>query len=240
MKYLVNRETKEHKIANDTAIEVMERYQDFWEDFELVEADSEGWIPWSGGECPLPDNHDYTVKTKCGLAPEIQHHPQSNWWGNDGPIIAYKPILTKQSEPETVETIFDDESEMETIWRYVEDNAKHDVFHRLHAASSAAASIPSIIAEIDELLGPDYQVVRVEKVEATAPQEDMGDWRNWKPGDRIVCDLWNGTMFKQGEVYEIDNDCLVETEEYDFRSKIENFIGLGKFRFHSRPTGATK
>lgn len=62
MKYLVNRETKEHQIASEIAASSMERYPSFAQYWKVVEADSEGWIEWSGGECPLPD--DCQVETQ--------------------------------------------------------------------------------------------------------------------------------------------------------------------------------
>lgn len=223
MKYLVNRETKEHQLAT----------ANWWfhgaMDYDEVEADSEGWIPWGGGECPLPDDCECEYRLVDG---DSGVDSASNlYWSHDKPhvinITSYRPILTEQSvKADEWEGYID-----------AEEDGPQSVFTRLRTASEHAESIPSIIAEIDELLGPDYQVVRVEKVEATAPQEDMSDWRNWKPGDIVICVNGKGwENFIAGASYHV-------TAEHDSGRYIEHiFIGshIADFRFHSRPTGATK
>ena len=94
MKYLVNRETKEHKVATPLAESIIKRYPDFRDDWQLVEADSEGWIPWSGGECPLPDDCECNIKTK-----HMREHSMTRiaagWdWAHDNynAITAYRPF----------------------------------------------------------------------------------------------------------------------------------------------------
>ena len=93
MKYLVNNKTKEHVKKGLAPL-----WLDEDPDWRTVEADSEGWIPWDGGECPLPDGARCEVKTSGGWLHflERSENYQTDWAGY---IIAYRPNF---SEPETV------------------------------------------------------------------------------------------------------------------------------------------
>ena len=97
MKYLVNRETKEHKVATPLAESIIKGYADFKDDWQLVEADSEGWITWSGGECPLPDGTTY--ESLCYRKNDVRcvnEAPRGCWEYiealRDGCIKAYRPF----------------------------------------------------------------------------------------------------------------------------------------------------
>jgi len=228
MRYLVNRETKEHRHvpADCSGVD--------WNGWDVVQADSEGWIPWSGGECPLPDG-PYEARYRSGDIYKRGINPKmhcSDWYNDDCAIdiIAYRPILTEQAEPVPA-PLYDPRS------------VSFSLFERLRAATDAASTIPALLAEIDALLPDGYQVVRVEKVEATLPvesAEDMSDWRNWKAGDLVVrndddpCDFWTGKS-----AYEIEKICgslcVSDDDGNDYR-----VAGDGFFKFHSRPMGASK
>lgn len=95
MKYLVNRETKEHRVY-------VPNYHDLFDaEWHIVEADADGWIPWSGGECPLPDDAPYETKSRAwrkGRLIARMDEPQTNYWAPDGDITAYRPILSETAE----------------------------------------------------------------------------------------------------------------------------------------------
>ena len=167
MKYLVNNETKEHKIATPSdisAIGAMKDFSEFGYGWRLVEADSEGWIPWSGVECPLPDNalvcicmdgHRYKVSS-----PAANYH-----WGARTGIEYYRPILAEQ-EPDNHLSEEATRAINETSRRRFEEartahfDTPASVFDRLKSAIAASESIPAIIAEIDALLPDGYCVTR--------------------------------------------------------------------------------
>ena len=64
------------------------------------ETDSDGWIPWSGGKCPIPwaKAGEYGIRFSDGYEASNCKIDASDWdWGDDGvpnDIIAYR-ILTK-------------------------------------------------------------------------------------------------------------------------------------------------
>lgn len=113
------------------------------------------------------------------------------------------------------------------------------VFDRLRTATQSAASIPSIIAEIDELLKPaGFCVSRIPQEEPAPEQaaEDMSDWRNWRKGDFVECITHDAPLLNFGQLYQIfmnDGEFICIGDE---ASGWEPY----RFRFHSRPTGASK
>jgi hypothetical protein len=146
---------------------------------EIVEADDEGWIPWSGGECPLPDWHEYNVKFKadCGGGEGLSMcRPETNYWAAQGNILAYRPILKTAERVEN----YTEGLPHSAFWK-----TEPSVFDRLKSAVAASESIPGIIAEIDALLPDGYCVAKREAEKAEQPAEDMSDWRNWRAGNII-------------------------------------------------------
>lgn len=144
MKYLVNRETKEHKILTDNMV---------WAhgDLRMVEADDEGWIKWDGGECPMPPGSE--CEFVCENGRSVKTGVDYLEWrkGIEGfsNVTFYRPILPAESKPSLEET-----------WDRIEKAAKVDVFTRLSAAVAAADSIPALIAEINGMLPEGYEVTR--------------------------------------------------------------------------------
>lgn len=98
MRYLINKETKEHVIYVPWLMNSQ---------WTLVEADYDGWIAHTGKECPLPDDArcDYRTgtgfKVKNRLAKNIAWHSLANHYD----ITHYKPILAEpvqEPEPQTI------------------------------------------------------------------------------------------------------------------------------------------
>lgn len=220
MKYLVNRETKEHLIIDENLIGKHYRH------WNIVEADSEGWIPWSGGECPLPDNHQYEVTEIDGEIIKYLSRPQTHSWGINGArrISAYRPILAEQSEPK----LFD---------HLVFDKNPETVFERLSSAVRASSEIPSIIAEINAMLPAGYEVA--EKAKKVEPVEDMSDWRNWREGDILKIEkCLYGHGFNIGECVPIYR---IRGENISCGERAQNWaVTYEEVSFHSRPTGSSK
>ncbi len=233
MKYLVNRETKEHRLFAGT-----DPLHGTW---SIVEADSEGWIPWSSksAECPLPIGAKVEVKFLRGKRKQqiASNQLAGHWVWDDPTLNAYRPILTEQSEPEYP---FNDKS----LWEPVRDiGTAGNVFDRLSSAVRASQETPSIIEEIDAMLKPaGFCVARIPQ-EEPAPQsvEDMSDWRNWREGDIIERVAVGASWWTVGRSY--------ITVMYDnmlgVRDNTDDFMGISdktadRFRFISRPTGASK
>jgi hypothetical protein len=93
MKYLINRKTKEHYVyGEDSPMPIPFR------DWALVQADSEGWIPFSGDKCPLPDDVRCDLKFDTGRI-SSGAFLASKWEWNSPYIAYYRPFLTEQAEP---------------------------------------------------------------------------------------------------------------------------------------------
>ncbi len=152
MKYLVNRQTKEHKVATPLAESIIKGYPDFKDDWQLVEADDEGWIPWSGGECPLPDECKCQIELQDGERPLPEPSRRWAWERNIGEftIAAYRPILSETAEK--VEN-YTEGLPHSAFWK-----TELSAFDRLKSAIAASESIPGIIAEIDAMLPEGYCV----------------------------------------------------------------------------------
>lgn len=136
MKYLVNRETKEHVVCRDEFCIRSDRWT-------LVEADSEGWLKHTGNVCPLPKDAPCLIRFKAGS--ETGRTVGKHWdWGL-GSIAYYRPILTeKVQEPD-----------------YDPRSVSFNLLDRLKAAHEHAQQIPDLEAELREVLeGMGYGLVR--------------------------------------------------------------------------------
>lgn len=230
MKYLVNRETKEHLLIDEN---VLGKHYEHW---KIVEADSEGWIPCDGQSNPLPSYAKCEVVTFFDrLRIDRDSRESAKWaWGlpkhNEARIVAYRPILTEQSEPIRFSV------KTESSGNIAEWVRGEDLFDRLRTAVEASSSIPALIAEINAMLPEGYEVAEKEK--KVEPVEDMSDWRNWREGDVIECVDSHGAegylSFGQTYVFsnERDGDAVLKGMQPTWMIK--------RFRFNSRPTGSSK
>ena len=157
MKYLVNRETKEHIVFHaDISVP--------YPQWGIVEADSEGWIPWNGGECPLPASNQAEVKLQDGKQGSFDSIPlmtHRSWqkWNCGGDIVAYRPILAEKEEAQP-KSMLGPDFDFTSTGKMPYSAHSPSVFDRLKSAIAASASIPAIIAEIDALLPDGYHVTK--------------------------------------------------------------------------------
>lgn len=63
-----------------------------------AEADADGWIPWNGGECPVPVGSRCSIKIRDGRVTHCIRNPEAWWWGrvaerttDPGDIVDYRP-----------------------------------------------------------------------------------------------------------------------------------------------------
>lgn len=226
MKYLVNTQTKEHIRYNDDKMSPV----GIW---KIVEADADGWIPWNGGECPLPDSVRCVVRDEhCetnGRASEVSwrhEEPQSRGAGFN--ITAYRPILAEKEEVKEFD--IDDRS---TYFVY----SNNTVFARLRQATEAAESIPAILAEINALLPDGYCVEK-----KTAATGDMENHENWKEGDILECIRDDVAYCTKGNLYAIGHDGDGDYGIFDNDGDVLStrypggeYYSSRFFRFHSLP-----
>ena len=100
MIYAVNKRTKEHLVHGAPSLGRVAPCPEWY----YVQADADGWIEWSGGECPLPGDQLCEVKVRGEGVPRGPK-PAKVWawdWmsmrSND--IIAYRPIIETPQAPE--------------------------------------------------------------------------------------------------------------------------------------------
>jgi hypothetical protein len=128
MRYLVNRETKEHILDTGTA-----PMHGYW---RRIEADSEGWIKHTGTVCPLPgDCMTYIREDKHQWVSESAR--KAGFW-NWRYVTHYRPIL-EQAEPIPAP-------------QYDPRSVSFNLMDRLKAAHEAAQQIPDLEAELREVL----------------------------------------------------------------------------------------
>jgi hypothetical protein len=135
MKYLINKETKEHFIFGADAPLPMPL-----KNWAVLEADSEGWIAHTGAGCPLPPDARPEVKYASG-------HKIYNTWSADmlrwRDVKSYRPILSeKVQEPESIPAP-----------QYDPRSVSFNLIRRLQAAHQSAQQIPDLEAELLEVLG---------------------------------------------------------------------------------------
>lgn len=239
MKYLVNRETKEH-VAVDR--DVMLDYSP--KDWRIVEADEEGWIKWDGGECPLPDGVACDIKdADSDILTRIKVPSVMRWSkiGSGGDIIAYRPILDEQEsvvkESLTTEQCYGKADGYVPPLQYDPRSASFNVLKRLEAAHEAAQKIPDLEAELRDVLGRmGYDLVaRSPFVEQ--PDEIPSD--RWAKGYLVTC-VDNEGMEKcltVGRVYQVARnhpDLKRVVIEMGNRGRAEECSSY-RFKFHSRP-----
>lgn len=260
MKYLVNRETKEHRLHNYGEEHRLGSVHGKW---DVVDADDEGWIKWDGRlGCPLPQDALCEIVTKDDGARVTKDVLAARMWSwcmpKDDPahIVSYRPILPADSKPEPLgyqawdaattyresDKVMMPSGQVVTFGDITPGLIKKEfdsdtVFTRLSAAVAAADSIPALIAEINGMLPDGYEVR--EKAKTEQPAEDMSDWRNWKRGDLVTLkdDAMAISEVKHRLIYIIER---VERDGFSIASDCAGFShgfseSASKFKFHSRP-----
>jgi hypothetical protein len=150
MKYLVNRETKEHRIFYGTV--------PLYGEWIAVEADAEGWIQWHGDiEWPLPDNCSVELVSSTGFK-----HTGAACGFCWNAVRRYRPILDKPEDIAKDAGMTASENYENQCKRLGFDPEQQcdDIISRLKSAHEAAQTIPDLLAELREVLGSmGYDVV---------------------------------------------------------------------------------
>lgn len=236
MKYLVNRETKEHIRYNDDKMPPV----GIW---KIVEADADGWIPFDGRERPLPEHVLCEIVTDNDSARAVKEALRADRWawnltsGDPARIIAYRPVLAEKEEAQP-KSMLGPDFDFTSTGKMPYSAHSPSVFDRLKSAIAASESIPAIIAEIDALLPAGYCVT---KREAEQPPEGMTDWRNWREGDLVEAIETYKDYYIQGDTYKIRRifGGTIYTE-FDAKGSPHNGWAPRFFRFHSRPEKVTE
>ena len=93
MPYAVNETTKAHRVITQA--------KPLGEDESLLLTKEGGWIPWSGGECPLPKGtpSEYQLRNIVTATDDDAANVRWSDTGSDGDVIAYRPILQGEKCP---------------------------------------------------------------------------------------------------------------------------------------------
>lgn len=147
MRYLVNRTTKEHQRMPFDCLYAPSGWS-------VVQADSEGWIPHTGDERPLPEDAKCDIKCVDGKS-SLQAHGADQWgWNKTNSfrdITHYRPILAeKVQEPATDAARKERAAELSQIELA---GKRMMLLDRLKAAHEHAQTIPDLEAELREVLG---------------------------------------------------------------------------------------
>lgn len=153
MRYLINRKTNEHERYDGQNYDATK--------YRIVEADSEGWIPHTGNECPLPYNHLHEVKDRDGGVRRSDEPQLWDWYkdGTPSDITHYRPILAEkvqEAEPTKPKRLFD------------------DLLERLEASHNAAQALPDLVAQLRDRLKPlGLGVMYLSEFDAVQPEPDV-------------------------------------------------------------------
>lgn len=206
--------------------------------------DADGWIEWSGGECPVAegDRVDFVGLNYYGsdrLAGVLD-------WGNITQYRLHKPAPAEKLSPETVvdaksasmsESI-EDCVRKPTIEQLAADyRARNDFAGRLQQyADEAKADAEAKLAELVEAgkaLGLDVMPITIKQ----EPEPVITDWRKLQIGDVIKCigDAWVGA-FEGKEATVVELEC----DDYKYEHRIHAEIGSVRdwgcdFEFIRRP-----
>ena len=84
---------------------------------------------------------------------------------------------------------------------------------------------------------PEAAVGTSQDFSAVVAADGLDDWRNWKPGDRLICVDDEGTLrLKDGELYTLYEISAAGFVSVDPRKDVPD-LKQERFHFHSRPAG---
>lgn len=121
--------------------------------------DEHGFIPWNGGECPVPDHIEIEAKLRCGdLENEVAEWFDWSVSGDQGDIIAYRVVKQKDEKPEqTKEVVVEPKTE-------AEEEPKYTVEQVIKAINEATddlvmyTNVDKVKAHLANAQDPDYKL----------------------------------------------------------------------------------
>lgn len=123
----------------------------------LIQAEN-GFIPWNGGECPVPDSTKIEAKLRCGdLERDIAEWFDWSVSGDQGDIIAYR-VVEQEDQPKQKK-----ESTVETTVEVTEEPkyTVEQVFNAINEATDeyvAYTSVSKVKAHLANSQDPDYKL----------------------------------------------------------------------------------
>lgn len=207
MIYAVNKKTKEHEIIQIRDI------PEFGSDitYYLAQADADGWIGWSGGECPLPEGAPCEVqyangqKSKGGALDPADNMEQAFWRhdiGNSYNIIAYRLILGENTM--TTTAVDDQFAPDENEWdgEGLTTNMQQSLADQLETAIATLADAQQNVDRLREEYRAAYPLIHG----VVEPGKDMTDPSNWRAGDVFKYIGDETDWYTQGKEYMIKED----------------------------------
>ena len=212
--------------------------------------DADGWIEWSGGECPVDVDALVCCKLRSGKVSITAYHAGMLSWrhsGNAADIIAYRLHEPEQSKPEFCESVIRSIPEPEakpTIEQLAADyrskldyaNRKQDEADKANMESDAALSqLEDAIAAIGFVITP---LAATEK----EPELVITDWRDLQVDDVIeltgsVNPCWKEHAGIEMTVKEVHHDQGAGDDQVDLlgESGCWSLGGNTTWRFIRRP-----
>ena len=198
---------------------------------EKVNVDDDGWIEWSGGECPVSADMSVEVKLRIGTIMGPDHAEVFNWDHDDasGDIIAYR-IISKQ--PATPEQKF-----FESFNRSIPTNTIEQRIAELR-------SMERHLAEFRAKLTDDLHALGITWLDSTNVADEqkqpvITDWRDLRVGDVVEFDGVDGYW----PILNIENDDCEDnapikvSESIKAKCLVDGWVKLDvhPFRFIRRP-----
>lgn len=215
--------------------------------FHLYPApDADGWIEWSGGECPVDAEVLVDLKWGDGFMPKGAKPRAFRWKHLDSMpnIIAYRLHKPAQAKPEFCESVtrsIPEPTPAPTLdqllqdWRNADDLAKRKQAEADEAAAMRDERWKAVQARAGEM---GVTVGRCESAVATdEPELVITDWRNLLVGDEIEVVESKSSRYVGlvGVVSRFDEDDELQPVRVIFGGSECNYDWPAKWRFIRRP-----
>ena len=218
--------------------------------------DPGGWIPWRGGECPVPEGVACWVRFRDGLA-DICHTPERLFWGrgidedNEDDIVDYRPE-PKQTGPASFDdpddfrdgddkpTVADDAHGLDYDPRAAEaEAAAYDALVEAEAAADEAPLAGEDVCCADAVIA-EWKREHTPAVPTIAPADPFATWLKDTPagcaGQRAI-DAAEAAAREHDENAEIADMTARELREDAKSARQRGLIVAEIIRFAEQRTG---
>lgn len=219
----------------------------------MPKANKDGWIRHRGGKCSAPELSVVEVRLRNGTVLPAHDCERFTWEHSavetDRQIMAYRVVDMR--EPVRYDYDYCDcdcNGPIQWRERIREIDAEQESEEAAHKAETErrdaerASLVSKLKAEGFVLIQSDEPNGEAESAQHDIAQQDMSDWRNWRPGDLVECVNGAGwSFFKEGHTYPVtdvvENDKNAEPGWCPIHLS-NRVIGdfASDFKWHSRPT----